>query len=163
MEIQLAFDYRKDDIEQLFNCEELVRHVLQSEHIPDNCEVSVSFVSDEAIHELNRRWRGIDSPTDVLSFECDGIETFSQETSIHEETVELGDVIIAPDVAERQAPEFGLSFADEMSLLLTHGLLHLCGYDHLDDTEAARMEARESEILSTFWNRSFVRSMGDTL
>ena len=67
-------------------------------------------------------------------------------------------IVIAPDVAERQAPEFGLSFADEMSLLITHGLLHLCGYDHMQDDEAEIMEAREKELLTKFWGRPFKRS-----
>lgn len=65
----------------------------------------------------------------------------------------LGDVIIAPDVAIRQTAEFGTTFEEEISLLLVHGLLHLCGYDHIEDDEAERMESLESEILEAWTER----------
>ena len=67
---------------------------------------------------------------------------------------ELGDVIIAPDVASRQMREFGTTFEEEISLLLVHGLLHLCGYDHIEDDEAEVMEKREAEILEAWSKRT---------
>ncbi|HAM15743.1 MAG TPA: rRNA maturation RNase YbeY, partial [Eggerthellaceae bacterium] len=70
---------------------------------------------------------------------------------------ELGDIVIAPDVAQEQAPSYGLDFADETSLLIAHGLLHLCGYDHMQESEAELMEARERELLTEFWGRPFSR------
>ena len=66
---------------------------------------------------------------------------------------ELGDIIIAPDVAARQSTEFGNSFEQEVSLLIVHGLLHLCGYDHIVDEEAEVMEARERELLTAWTER----------
>ena len=69
--------------------------------------------------------------------------------------------MIAVDVAQRQAPEYGMSFSDEVSLLITHGLLHLCGYDHLEPAEAEEMEARERDLLSEFWGAPFSRSAAD--
>ena len=147
MDIQINYDYRKDELEKL-PLHELAQFVLAREDKPFNTEVSVSFVTDEAIAELNERYRHKEGPTDVLSFECDGVnDDLSAMTLAEDPVYELGDVIIAPDVAARQTREFGTSFEEEISLLLVHGLLHLCGYDHIADDEAEVMEKREAEIL----------------
>ena len=159
MEITVNYDYRADDVQALFDVEALAAHVIQGEGKPDDTEVSINFVTDEAIHELNRDYRGVDRPTDVLSFECDGFD--DDVPYVEGMGFELGDIVVAPDVAERQAPEYGLSFADEMSLLVTHGLLHLCGYDHMVEDEAEVMEARERELLTSFWGRPFLRSAAE--
>ena len=129
---------------------ELACFVLEHENAPLNSEVSLAFVENERIAELNESYRGKAGPTDVLSFECDGLDDefgfdFSADPDM---PFELGDVIIAPDVARRQSAEFGHSFEAEVSLLLVHGLLHLLGYDHIEDDEAEEMEARERELLS---------------
>lgn len=159
MEIQVNYDYREDDMRALLDVERLAHFVVGREGKPEATEVSISFVTDAAIRELNRVWRDVDRPTDVLSFECDG---FDDDMPVVEgEAFELGDIVIAPDVAEAQAPEYGLSFAHETSLLVTHGLLHLCGYDHMEDGEARKMEARERELLSEFWGAPFLRSAAD--
>jgi len=157
MDIAINYEYRKEDVAALFDIEALAAHVISSEGKPDDTEVSISFVTDEEIHELNREYRGVDRPTDVLSFECDGYEGEDDVPLVEGMAFELGDIVIAPDVAQRQAPEYGLTFADEMSLLVTHGLLHLCGYDHMVPDEAEQMEARETELLSSFWGRAFSR------
>ena len=158
MDVLIDYGYREEDVRGLLDIESLATFVIGREGKPEGAEVSISFVTDDEIHELNREWRGIDRPTDVLSFECDNLDDgFALDDA---EVYELGDIVIAPDVAERQAPEYGLTFADEMSLLITHGLLHLCGYDHLEDDEAQVMEGRERELLSAFWGRDFKRSRG---
>ncbi|MBQ9001043.1 MAG: rRNA maturation RNase YbeY [Eggerthellaceae bacterium] len=162
MEVLVNYDYREGDVKALFDIEELAMFVIRSEGKPETCEASISFVTDEDIHRMNREYRGIDRPTDVLSFECDNVhDDFAVFAPAAEELYELGDIVIAPDVAERQAPEYGLSFADEMSLLITHGLLHLCGYDHMEDEEARAMESRERELLTKYWGRPFKRSNVD--
>ena len=109
------------------------------------CLVSVSFVSDERIRDLNRTWRGQDRATDVISLEC---ERPDDESLAPGEPCELGDIVLAPAYVERQARAFGTTVADETRLLLVHGLLHLLGHDHLDDASAERMEALEEELLS---------------
>ena len=152
MNILIDYRYRKDDLEKL-PIEQLTRFVLDSEGKADNTEVSITFVDNDAIAELNRTYRGIDGPTDVLSFECDSIADEVSCEPDGSDVFELGDVIIAPDVAERQTKEFGTSFEEEISLLLVHGLLHLCGYDHIDDRDAELMEAREAELLGAWTNR----------
>ena len=97
-----------------------------------------------ARYAARREWRGIDRTTDVLSFECDS--AFDDDIPA-DETLELGDIILAPQVIARQAPGFGNSPADECRLMLVHGMLHLLGYDHIEDDEAEVMEAREDAIL----------------
>ena len=150
MDIQINYEYRREDLEAL-PIGDLVRFVLAFEDRPFNTEVSVSFVTDGKIAELNGKYRHKDGPTDVLSFECDGADDdLSAMTLVQETVFELGDVVIAPDVAERQTREFGTTFEEEVSLLLVHGLLHLCGYDHMEDDEAEVMEAREAEILKAW-------------
>ena len=128
----------------------IAAHVLASEGVTREVEISLSYVDEVEMHELNREWRGIDRTTDVLSFECDS--AFDEDIPV-DEIVELGDVILAPEVIARQAPGFGNSAADECRLMLVHGLLHLLGYDHLEDAEAADMEAREIEVLSELARR----------
>ena len=153
MDIQINYDYRKDELEKL-PLHELAQFVLAREDKPFNTEVSVSFVTDEAIAELNEKYRGKTGPTDVLSFECDGVDDDLSAMTLAEDPIfELGDVVIAPDVASRQTREFGTTFEEEISLLLVHGLLHLCGYDHVEDDEAEVMEKREAEILEAWSKR----------
>lgn len=122
----------------------VVEAALAADGVERPCNVSVSIVDSEAIRRLNASWRGIDAPTDVLSFECDALD---DETIPSDEPVELGDVILCPSVIEAQAPEFNSSFAAEFRLMLVHGVCHLLGFDHIDPEEARSMEARELEIL----------------
>ena len=103
----------------------------------DGAGVTVAFVSDRAMRELNRRWRGKVRTTDVLSFPS------AQDEFEKMEDATLGDVVISVEQAARQAAEQGLSFEDEVKQLILHGLLHLCGYDHeTDNGEMNRLELR---------------------
>ncbi len=150
MEVLINYAHRREDCEALA-VRELAELVMAAEGKPASAEVSVSFVDDEAMAALNEGFRGKEGPTDVLSFECDSLDDgFPAAGEGAEGAYELGDVVIAPDVAERQCAQFGNGFAEEMELLLVHGLLHLCGYDHLVDAEAEAMEARERELLAAF-------------
>ncbi len=113
-------------------------------------EVTLVIAHDELLHQLNLDYRGIDSPTDVLSFaaqeEAEGANVF---ISAPEALNYLGDVIISFPTAERQAAAVGHSVADELSLLTVHGVLHLLGYDHANADEEADMWARQSQILAS--------------
>lgn len=147
MDILISYAHREADLAGL-SIEALAQQVLAAEEVPDRAEVSISFVDDATIAQLNERYRSIAGPTDVLSFECDSVaDELSDAAVVSEHVYEVGDVIIAPDMAERQASEYGQSFKAEIELLLVHGLLHLCGYDHMRDDEARIMEAREEELL----------------
>ena len=107
----------------------------------DGAELSLVLVSDRVMHELNRRWRGKNRPTDVLAF--------SQREGAGAAPVGLlGDVVISVDTARRQAAALGHSVAVEAERLLVHGLLHLLGYDHeRSAAEARRMRRKERALL----------------
>jgi len=121
-----------------------VQAALRDEGYREDAEVSLVFVDDDYIQELNIKYRGVDSPTDVLSFAMLEGESFPGE----EEEVILGDVIISLETAERQAREFGHSFQREVAYLTLHGVLHLLGYDHQEEVDRRRMREREEEILA---------------
>ena len=122
----------------------IAAHVLTAEGVERDVEISLSYVDEDEMHDLNRQWRDIDRTTDVLSFECDS--AFDEDIPV-DEVLELGDIILAPEVIAQQAPGFGYDPADECRLMLVHGLLHLLGYDHIEDDEAEEMEAREDALL----------------
>lgn len=120
--------------------------------LPFETELSVTFVDNDEMADLNFQYRGIEGPTDVLSFECDNLDDGFPDVGESDEgtgdVYSLGDVIIAPDVAARQADEYGNTFEQELSLLLVHGILHLDGYDHVDDEDAVVMERMQADILA---------------
>lgn len=149
MQINVLIEHGQDLVQSL-DIEGLALFVLQEMNCPESTDVTISFVSNERIHKLNKEYRGMDKPTDVLSFECDNVP-FDDEDVDDVEEYELGDVIIATDVALAQTEEFGTTFEEEVSLLTVHGLLHLCGYDHIEDEEAEIMEALEQSLL-TAWD-----------
>lgn len=119
--------------------------VLAHEGVARPCMVSVSFVSEEHMRQINAEWRDVDATTDVISLECERPDDPDLGPG---EPCELGDIILAPVYVSRQAHTFGTSEADETRLLLVHGMLHLLGYDHLDEDEAMAMEALEEDILA---------------
>ena len=104
-------------------------------------ELSVVLTDDAEQQALNRDWRGIDKPTNVLSFPQ--IEPFGPVSGI------LGDIILARETLEREAVEQGVSFEDHFTHLMVHGFLHILGYDHMDDDEALVMESLETQILAS--------------
>ena len=111
--------------------------------------VSVIFVDDEQIHQINRDYRNVDRPTDVISFALRDDET---EGDYIEE--ELGDIFINIDAAKRQAEDYGHSVKREICFLFTHGLLHLCGYDHMTKEDEAVMIELQKKILDEVVSRN---------
>ncbi len=149
MDIVVNCDYGGEELCGL-PVRELAEFVIAAEGKPPATEVSISFVDDDEMTRLNEGYRGKRGPTDVLSFECDNLDDGFSASSPAEAPYELGDIVIAVDVCRRQAPEYGNTFAQEIELLLVHGLLHLCGYDHIEDDESAVMQARERELLAAW-------------
>ncbi|WP_459999917.1 rRNA maturation RNase YbeY [Paradesulfitobacterium aromaticivorans] len=126
------------------------RAVLLAGGSPES-EVSLSLVDDERIHELNREYRGIDRPTDVLSFALQ--EESAEEPEISEGEIEfednlLGDIIISVTRAREQALEYGHSVARELVYLAVHGSLHLMGYDHEQEQARQEMRLKEEEVMA---------------
>lgn len=137
--MEIYYDDRQDDIkiseEIKVLIEKSVSAVLKVEELDENVEVSVSFVGDEEIRELNRDYRGVDKSTDVLSFPID--DEFILDNRI------LGDVIINTRRVMEQAEELGHSNERELSYLTVHSILHLLGYDHIEDEDKRQMRERE--------------------
>lgn len=129
----------------------LLNHAAKEEDIAGEAEVSVTFMSDEDIKEINANYRGIDAPTDVISFALEEITEGEVEvkTEVDMPTV-LGDILISIDTAERQAQEYGHSLKREIGFLALHGFLHLLGYDHMTNEDEKKMFGRQKEILDTF-------------
>lgn len=119
---------------------------------PDRIEISLSFVSLEEIHRLNRDYRGVDSPTDVLSFpmvdDFAGLQEMYEDLGKLPDELLLGDVVICTDKALQQAEEYGHSKERELVYLFTHSVLHLLGYDHMEEEDKRRMRAREEEVMA---------------
>lgn len=129
-----------------YGVEDLVEFALRHMRCPESCEVSVSFVSEEEIQQLNSEYRGVDNMTDVLSFECDN----PFEADPDEESIAVGDIVICPSVIDEQRSQFGTTFAQEASLMTVHSVLHLLGYDHMEQSEREEMEGLEKEILDAY-------------
>ncbi|MCH3961218.1 MAG: rRNA maturation RNase YbeY [Solobacterium sp.] len=112
-------------------------------------EISVTFVRSASIHKINREYRGIDRPTDVISFAIrDDIDM-----DIPEEEKDLGDLFINIDYAKKQAAEYGHSYQREIGFLFTHGLLHCLGYDHMKPKDEKVMFALQDQILDPIIKR----------
>ena len=124
-----------------------IKKVLQYLKVDEETEISVLFTDDKFIRSLNNKYRGIDKPTDVLSFSL-------QEGAIKSPEVEsdklLGDIIISAETAQRQADNLNHSLEKELTVLIIHGLLHLTGYDHKKDKDYKSMREKESKILKIF-------------
>ena len=126
--------------------EDVVNASLDYEKCPYEAEVNVILTDNAEIRRINRESRQIDSPTDVLSFPMGDFEDyFNPETG----ELLLGDIVISVDKVEEQAEKYGHSQTRELAFLVAHSMLHLCGYDHMEEQERIAMEMRQEEILST--------------
>ncbi|AST06741.1 rRNA maturation RNase YbeY [Anoxybacillus flavithermus] len=136
--------------EQMNLIEQLLQHAAKEEHVPDEAEVSVTFVDNEKIREINRDYRGKDQPTDVISFALE--EMGEEEIAIVGADVPpvLGDIIISVPKAREQAEQYGHSFMRELGFLAVHGFLHLLGYDHETEEEEKVMFAKQEQLLQQF-------------
>ena len=125
-----------------------ILETLDYEGMENDAEVSVTFVDDEGIRELNKKFRNMDKPTDVLSFPLLDYEGESEEPFFDELCHNLGDIVISLERAMAQANEFGHSFEREVAFLTAHSMLHLLGYDHeLSEEDDADMRRRQNDIM----------------
>jgi len=155
--LAVLIDNRQDIIEitderEAF-IEKVVKAVLDYEKWDEEVEVSISFVDNKEIQKLNREFRNIDAPTDVLSFpmleyeEISDDEAFSEEDYIEAE-IPLGDIVISTEKVIEQSKEYGHSQERELAFLLVHGMLHLLGYDHMNEEDERIMFQKQEEILN---------------
>ena len=136
-------DEAKEDealIEQVSAWGEALLHVTEC----TTRTLSVVLCDDQTIHELNRQWRDVDSPTDVLSFPMDEGESLDAGEAL----APLGDIVISIETARRQAPQHDYTTEEELRYLLVHGLCHLLGFDHGVPEEARDMREMESKLIS---------------
>jgi len=159
MSLELVWNNEQEQFEITEELIALLESILQkageAEGVEDG-EVDLTFVDDEAIHELNREYRGIDRPTDVLSFAMH--EVTNDELEIIYELDEgeepgnvpdvLGDIIISVPRAKLQSEEYGHSLERELGFLFVHGFLHLLGYDHQDEASEAEMMGKQEAVLA---------------
>lgn len=126
---------------------DLVELSLNLENINCEGEVSIMFVNDEEIHELNKIHRNMDKSTDVLSFPQ--YESLKDEKNLDPYVI-LGDVVISTETAKRQSKEYNHSLLREISFLLVHSIFHLLGHDHNNEKNTAKMRSLEEEVLSSY-------------
>jgi len=159
-----AADEQSDCPIDLSRWTQLARSVLDTQALKEDVEVSLLFVDEPTIAQLRERFLGESGPTDVLAFPIDAEPDQGGRSPDEggtgpggglagdedEMPVLLGDVVVCPSVAARNASERSVAFEDEVALLVVHGLLHLLGMDHDVDDEAERMERREQQLLDRF-------------
>lgn len=152
MKLKIYFENDQEKHSIHYNLKMLIRRTvletLDYEGMENDAEVSITFVDDEGIRELNKRFRNMDKPTDVLSFPLLDYEGESEEPFFDELCHNLGDIVISLERAMAQANEFGHSFEREVAFLTAHSMLHLLGYDHeLSDEDDADMRKRQNDIM----------------
>ena len=134
--------------EQLF--EEIAQKAEQRLKLSDDYELSVTFVRSRTIHTINKDYRGIDRPTDVISFAIRD----DMDDEMMEGMNDLGDIFINIEYAAKQARQYGHSYDREIAFLFTHGMLHCLGYDHMKPEEEKVMFALQDEILDPIISRN---------
>lgn len=159
MGLQLAWNNEQQELpisdELIGTLEKLLEKAGQAEGVEDG-EVALTFVDDKQIHELNKEYRGIDRPTDVLSFamneftdeELDIVYDMEEDGELADLPEMLGDIIISVNRAKAQSEEYGHSLEREIGFLFVHGFLHLLGYDHQDKESEAEMMGKQEAVLA---------------
>lgn len=155
--IDLEVEFNTDfDYEDVYH--RVVDTVLDKYGCPYECEVSLILMDNDSIHEINKESRGIDSETDVLSFPNlsftipGNFDSFEDSIDCYEPDsgeLLLGDIVISVDRVISQANEFGHSILREYAFLIAHSMLHLIGYDHMEEDERVEMEKQQTEIMNT--------------
>ncbi|RWR15152.1 rRNA maturation RNase YbeY [Siminovitchia fortis] len=153
MNLEIDFIDETDSVteEQLRLLEELLKLAAETENVEGGSELSVTFVTNESIKELNMAYRGKDSPTDVISFAMEEMgEGETEIAGVENLPRMLGDIVISIEMAEKQAEEYGHSYLRELGFLTVHGFLHLLGYDHMNDEDEKRMFKKQEDILKSY-------------
>lgn len=149
--LKIDFGNDQDQIPVSYRMKMLVRNAVETtlfcEQYCNPAEVAVTFTDNEKIRELNQKFRGIDRPTDVLSFPLLDYEGETDEPPVDELVGMLGDIVLSLEQAKKQAEEYGHSFEREIAFLTIHSMLHLLGYDHEKPEDEEEMRARQREVL----------------
>lgn len=151
-EVQSSYDFDAKEVAGM-----VIRQALVQEKCPYDAQINLLITDNSGIREYNRQYREIDKETDVLSFPNIDFETEADFSQVEENFADcfdpdsgeliLGDIILSDDRIHEQAEAYGHSVKREFAFLIAHSMLHLCGYDHMNEEEAAIMEAKQEEIL----------------
>lgn len=157
MTIILEQEYDRDlDVNYKEIADRVINYALDYEKCPYEAEISLTLTDNDGIHQVNKEFRDIDRPTDVLSFplvdyeeagEFDFLEEMDECFNPETGELMLGDIMISLDKVAEQAEEYGHSYTREYAFLIAHSMLHLMGYDHMEEDEAKIMEAKQTAIL----------------
>lgn len=152
MGLKIYFENAQDKLPLTYKMKMLIREAVETtldfEDFQNHCEVSVTFTDNEGIHELNKKFREVDKPTDVLSFPLFDFEGETDEPPVDEIMSNLGDIVISLEKAKEQADEYGHSFEREVAFLCVHSMLHLLGYDHeTSEEDEVEMRSKQTEIM----------------
>ena len=152
MNLKIYFENEQEKLPLTYKLKMLVRGAVEAtldlENYQNTAEVSITFTDNESIHKLNAKYRGVDRPTDVLSFPLFDYEGTSEEPPVDEMMNMLGDIVISLERAAEQAEEFGHSFEREVAFLTAHSMLHLLGYDHeLGEDEDREMREKQNAVM----------------
>lgn len=157
MEIGLRFDSAVENYPEKDKLEGIVRTVIEevarTYGLQENEEISVLLCDNAYIHTINKEYRHIDRPTDVISFALNEELDEEEQKGIPSNTL-IGDLIISLDKAKEQGEEYGHGMERELAYLTVHGCLHILGYDHMTDEDKAEMRTEEEYILQTL---NFIR------
>ena len=145
MKIYIDFSDEQDKVKLDFSAEKLIEDCAKEEKIENDAEVSVTFVDNGQIHELNKIHRNIDRETDVLSFPMGDENGF--EMNRGNNAILLGDIVVSLEKAVMQSEEYGHSLKREVAFLITHSLFHLLGYDHETPEEEKEMFDKQEKVL----------------
>lgn len=151
VKVDFEFDYKE-------LADKVINYCMESQNFPYEVEINLTLTDNEGIHIINKEYRQIDRPTDVLSFPMLSYEKAGDFSFLSEENecdfnpdtgeVILGDIIISVDKVKEQAREYGHSESREFAFLITHSMLHLFGYDHIEEEDAIIMEPLQEKILN---------------
>ena len=139
------FNETQEKVENLEVLEPLLTYALEVENV-DNLEFNVIIINNEEIHKINKEYRGIDKPTEVISFALEDYKDIKYENDYRV----LGDIYISIDKVKEQAKEYGHSEKRELAFLAVHGLLHLLGYDHMEKEDEKVMFSKQELILDGY-------------
>lgn len=150
LQIDVIDETGKLSEEELKLVESILRYASEQEKVKNDAEVSVTFVSNKEIQEINKEYRGKDQPTDVISFAMEELGDGEIPVMGIDLPRVLGDIIISLDRAKEQAEDYGHSLQREIGFLTVHGFLHLLGYDHENENDEKKMFSRQNDILAGY-------------
>ena len=150
MDLEIYDDTKNVPEEKIKLIEDVLNFAGSYLKLPENTEMSVTLMDNEHIHEINKKYRGVDKPTDVISFAPDEVPIILPEDEEFDIPKNIGDIMVSMDKVKEQAEYLGHSEDRELGFLVVHGFLHLNGYDHMKEEDEKEMFGLQREILDSY-------------